>query len=328
MPRQLTVPTGSPYTATDSDIGVIIGIKPNYYGTISSISQIKTVLGSSSSDSATLCKHININKWALFRPDSFMTSEFPYDIFLPVGGVNSPYRLGDFAGYNHQAKPPTHFTSVISAEEIEEFDTLIIQCDLGRGERLPIPVMASWDNVKVIFCDEYDNELNSKIVSVGIDGIGACTGYYYPSSWGEKVLKIKAYYYTDAYNSLIEDGIKEITVTVLPLQITAKFWSCSADAVNVFATIALHRITDSSKGLYYRLRVSGSGLSGTETWYKTLQANESILISDKYVTVVVSGTPVAQNATLYFECSLNSNFLNKKILTYKSFYWDGSGGAI
>lgn len=110
-----------------------------------SISDVQTVLGrGDTSDLATLCKSSNINMWARFKPTVY-PSPFPsdwykagdgnYGITIPVyttikdlyaayhisgdtnhrngytysqphGGSASPYRLGDFRGYRHDAEPP------------------------------------------------------------------------------------------------------------------------------------------------------------------------------------------------------------------------------
>ena len=92
---------------------------------------VKVEIGSSSNNVGQLCTHTNINKWSKWKPvayntvssmtDSILktlnyglqatkidrttlaTSEWTY--IRPTGGQYSPYRLGDFRTYNHQAKP-------------------------------------------------------------------------------------------------------------------------------------------------------------------------------------------------------------------------------
>ena len=101
-----------------------------------SIDDVKSVLGESSNDLATLCKSSNINKWAKYKPvicsnvfdnkdgagddGAYGLSVLPVDYskivseYLnagsyykynkrPTGGASSPFRLGDFKGYNHKA---------------------------------------------------------------------------------------------------------------------------------------------------------------------------------------------------------------------------------
>ena len=108
-----------------------------------SIDDVKSVLGESSNDLATLCKSSNINVWAKYKPTVY-PSPFPDDWYKakdgnyginitvengksnwkdlvgeysktnngygnlynrPTGGTNAPYRLGDFRGYFHDANP-------------------------------------------------------------------------------------------------------------------------------------------------------------------------------------------------------------------------------
>lgn len=107
-----------------------------------SIDDVKSVLGESSNDIATLCKSANINKWARYKPVHILNTPFcdiktsyrgtagncgitvpsggtveaiigyydkndnGYAYTLPSGGAASPYRLGDFLGYNHNAYAP------------------------------------------------------------------------------------------------------------------------------------------------------------------------------------------------------------------------------
>lgn len=108
-----------------------------------SIDDVKSVLGESSNDLATLCKSTKINVWAKYKPTDYnaaftdnwskgkdgnyglnitvnnrvsswsaLVAEYSKtnngysNIYKrPSGGATSPYRLGDFRGYNHEAKP-------------------------------------------------------------------------------------------------------------------------------------------------------------------------------------------------------------------------------
>ena len=108
-----------------------------------SIDDVKSALGESSNDVATLCTSSNINMWAKYKPTSY-PAPFPEDWYKagdgnygmnipndarvtntnalvakyslehngyggmykrPTGGSTSPYRLGDFRGYRHDANP-------------------------------------------------------------------------------------------------------------------------------------------------------------------------------------------------------------------------------
>lgn len=94
--------------------------------------QIRNVLGYPSTDVGTLCSCVNVNMWSKYKPLNSptvpRTSEilnrnygfiwsgsplvFSYD--KPKGGVNSPYVLNDFSGYNHDAKAVQAFMQDIT----------------------------------------------------------------------------------------------------------------------------------------------------------------------------------------------------------------------
>lgn len=97
-----------------------------------SIKDVQQTIGNASGDLGTLCKSSTINKWAEFKPFSypsispttgeyhsktaggFKVTDSTRGVFSihtlnydkPTGGVNSPFRLGDFNGYNHASLAP------------------------------------------------------------------------------------------------------------------------------------------------------------------------------------------------------------------------------
>ena len=91
-----------------------------------SISLIKTTLGAGTNKLSELCRHVNINMFSFARPYDRRTGnaglisrlnvpEFitpgavpasGWSAKLPVGGADSPFRMGDFAGYDHAAPVP------------------------------------------------------------------------------------------------------------------------------------------------------------------------------------------------------------------------------
>lgn len=110
------------------------------------IMMVRNVLGYPSTDLGTLCSCENINKWAKYKPVRHnFTFDRPSDWWKaidhqcglsvpsafgskslielarsgqkmweyspPVGGSGSPYRLGDFRGYNHNAINPVRVTA-------------------------------------------------------------------------------------------------------------------------------------------------------------------------------------------------------------------------
>lgn len=106
-----------------------------------SIMDVRNAVGYPSTDLGTLCSCPNVNIWSRFKPvrhdftfsrpsdwykdmdgtfgitvkthaslDSLMADILAgteqYTHFGPIGGASSPYRLGDFAGYDTEAEPP------------------------------------------------------------------------------------------------------------------------------------------------------------------------------------------------------------------------------
>ena len=68
-------------------------------------------------DWGRMCTHANINKWSKYKPVKFSSVEEltetqwmqVYNGSLgesPTGGADSPFRISDFSGYNHDAIPP------------------------------------------------------------------------------------------------------------------------------------------------------------------------------------------------------------------------------
>lgn len=85
------------------------------------LSRVGVVIGSGSRSLTDLCVDSNVNEHALFRPDG-----------------NSPYRLGDFGAYNHEAEPNTYWTSkIFYAEKEYGLATTVSGVSLEYGEKCP-----------------------------------------------------------------------------------------------------------------------------------------------------------------------------------------------
>ena len=100
-------------------------------------SMVASAIGAGSNDVGTLCTHPNINKWSKYKPVSynsvvglteadFKIANYGFTVSAvdgsstinstvlsrswlyskPTGGALSPYRLGDFRGYDHNEQPP------------------------------------------------------------------------------------------------------------------------------------------------------------------------------------------------------------------------------
>ena len=127
---------------------------------------VANTIGVGSNDVGTLCTSSKINKWSKWKPVSYaaptsltleqLTStnfglnitsntdldnpkEWPY--VKPTGGALSPYRLGDFRGYNHSAKPflwiddyVWDYYSYPSSQSIEIYPAFMYGTGSGDGQ--------------------------------------------------------------------------------------------------------------------------------------------------------------------------------------------------
>jgi len=69
--------------------------------------RIKNVLGVGVTGVAQLCTSTAVNKWSCFSPTEWYVGTYPN----LVNRVKTPYTMGSFAGYNHNAVEPTSFNS-------------------------------------------------------------------------------------------------------------------------------------------------------------------------------------------------------------------------
>lgn len=134
-----------------------------------SIDDIKAVLGESSNDVATLCRSSNINMWSKKKPVR-LANPFPdingtwyraddddlgiqinkgantnlgtlyagasFVYKKPGGGSTQPYRMSDFIGYNHNAKPFLYCESLGSVVTVDAFtgETSTNMLDIKKGD--------------------------------------------------------------------------------------------------------------------------------------------------------------------------------------------------
>jgi hypothetical protein len=143
MAKQRHIPTLSTYDIVNNDVGDITNYNDvNKIFDVSNIttSNVRNVLGESNNNVGQLCQSANINEYALFRPES----------------SSPPYNLGDFGGYNHEAKAPAYFNNPYSALETTWGNQgggvygIQLNWNLRRGERWPFGLdYESWGRVKI-----------------------------------------------------------------------------------------------------------------------------------------------------------------------------------
>jgi len=114
-------------------------------------------------DLATLCKHPNINMWSYKKPvqdvsviglTEFLSTNLNCGILFaetpahngigyyntlyqkPAGGAASPYRSGDFRGYNHQALPEIYVKNIPAS--VNKFTMQTINADFSNTNNVQI----------------------------------------------------------------------------------------------------------------------------------------------------------------------------------------------
>jgi hypothetical protein len=108
--------------------------------------QIASVLGSAETDVNSLYTSALVNKWSNFSPIEFYDSGG--GVILPRAKTTRD--LSDFAGYNHNAYPPTYFNTKPTTWTATKTGSYVIAMgfDLRKGE-LPPYGSRSWSYVRV-----------------------------------------------------------------------------------------------------------------------------------------------------------------------------------
>jgi len=124
-----------------------------------SILDVRNILQTPSTDLGTLCKSANINMWSKWKPVSSSVTTMteaelknrnygltitqiqpdtyeptPYKYTVPMGGVMSPFRLGDFRSYNHDAKPFCYISDIVWNSSEQTIDELYALPNFKYGQ--------------------------------------------------------------------------------------------------------------------------------------------------------------------------------------------------
>lgn len=197
-----------------------------------SLNQLKTLLGGTTFSLSDICRLASVNQYSYYKPN----------------GV-SPYRMGDFAGYNHLAKPSTYFAERVSTVSVLVDSSggiytinlsPLLSVILRRGELPPSYAGGgeiSWDDIDIHF------ELRANGAGDGgtiideniVEGVSVPTmqssgsGDQYPGSFivsnGDAIYKlnIRPYY---MYNGpqAIEDSPVIVTITAAGFYVVDIAW--------------------------------------------------------------------------------------------------------
>lgn len=203
-----------------SGIGTTTHVGDNLIVSTIKLSQIKTALGLTTNSIKVLCESANVNTYSKFKPNG-----------------SSPYKMGDFAGYNHYAKAPTYFASRPTSDEIyliNEDGDFRVTAKLRRGEGLHGGSELYWANMTVVFELIVGTGLPTILSTQTITGVNVTdmysstiveSGYFtVPNDTELYRMRISAYYTLGGATVEIEDPHLYYPLTVIeytaPLPVT------------------------------------------------------------------------------------------------------------
>ena len=257
-------------------------------------SMVASAIGAATNDVGTLCSHPNVNSWSSYKPINvnsvalnqatrdylsgfkIVSRQLVYD--KPLGGSTSPYRLGDFRGYNHNARKPVNTSltqNFLTQYDGDEYGSSTNLVTIG----VTLPNTELINRMKTEFGITHCTICNSNDVilkSISLDGISE-TNYFLQNSvnadlssipvGGTYTLTFKVYYgnSTDYKLFQIPNG-DTVTVTgkiiargvriygailptdsFVPYSISSIEKTTSYDSVNNILTISYLKISGAGK---------------------------------------------------------------------------------
>lgn len=267
MGKSITIPPD--YNPADNDCGILTQVSASQYsGSDCSVTSVKNALVESVTTVGGLCTSNNVNKWAAFRPGYFTTSGSPISEYI-FHVPNDGFRLGDFIGYNHQAKPPVYYYEQLPTSiAVEQWDNLSVQVELARGEAVPV---SGYDKTKIDVVVEYGGVTEHNYVSVPAVGNYVTVSIVKSvSPINNGLMSIKPYYYVTPdpedpqtwYDAaIIEDLGRDITTSETSLAITGTVadvpdQSFPGDDFYVNIPWSITKTSSGEKYVYARLRLT------------------------------------------------------------------------
>jgi len=314
-----------------------------YSGTIDTVTQVKNALGESSTSVGVLCSSSKINKWAAFKSGKWgYNTNFETGVFEWVASTDG-FRLGDFIGYNHNAKPPVYYVDALPTTlSVERWTNSSILVKLARGEMQP--VVKTYSGI----CSKNQIDIQS-IVGTGVSAIIThqrisvpVTGSY---SYAVPVLTdynttvtIKPTYYVDMTHgdyedySVIEDGARTVNVVVTPVAVTGSMFGIPENQTGgnpIEASIlwGLTRTVASAKNIYLRVYPVGTGIALNYSDIVYVQLTASGSANGSLPLTILSNTGASTSVQIRMEISDTYDFTNKMIVVTKSFTWTNPAGV-
>ncbi|MBV5327193.1 MAG: hypothetical protein JZU65_06065 [Chlorobium sp.] len=309
------------YAVANNQCGVLTLVSGNAYdGHDITVGQVKTALGETFGEISELCTSSKINKWAAYKPGHISASGSPYDTYTYVPD-EAPHNLGDFIGYNHNAKAPVHYAAAVPTDyEVEQGEWGQIDVELARGEMEPCGGSSDKDFVDVQL------QYNGGTVEhnrIAIPAVGdTVVVSFYDQIITAGTLDVRPVYYSEVSEdvfqeiAVIEDGVRsvDITVTSSPLSFSGSIEHTLGYIINPMSvqfdwSLVNNMLTD--KTINARIKVYGDY---TETTYTTLSLaefspdEEQTGSEDIVVTSTLNGTYQATHYILQIAKNIDPEF--------------------
>lgn len=309
----------SDYQISNNKCGVIVEDGIYYAGSDIKVTEVKSALGEGNSSIGALCTSNKINKWAAYKPG--------YIFAESSGGVNytytyipktTPFLLGDFIGYNPNAKPPVHYHTPLPATyTLEQGDWAQIDIKLARGEMDAIAGGTDKNYVDVQLQYNAGPVQHNRISVPAVGSYETVTFYSQIIAAGDLIVKPVYYYdvgegvYQDL--AIIEDGERtvDITVTAAVLPFTG---SCTPTLPSVFISPisvtfdwSLTNGTGVNKTIGARIKVYGTGI---DTVYRTITLSEFTVNETKTgsETISIYATTFNTQIETFYELQIAKNY--------------------
>lgn len=196
----------------------------------------RNALGESNNNIGLLCSSPNLNQWALYKPANYGSGNDCRSGVKPIGPATntSGYRLGDFRGYDHDAKPPRYIDGNQSYSYYK-YETPVASVFVKKGEMMPT---SNGDGFNPTYHNlDEDNAAHDTLTAVRLEINGADYGNYYEIKPGTGDIGIaldkpagtytlKAYYWTrvdEVSNWVKSNEIEGGSVTLTVTELGAKF---------------------------------------------------------------------------------------------------------
>lgn len=330
MGKNITIPED--YNPIKNQCGTLTLISGNFYdGSVITIMQVKNALGESTTSLGALCNSPLINKWAAFKSGYFTTSGSPVNTYIFNPSING-FRLGDFIGYNHSAKPPVYYSNTLpSSISVEEWGYIDFYVELARGEAHP--VLQTAEKTAVDIQTTYNAvTLNNR---VSVPAVGSSYSHHvYLQAMVTGNLLINPTYYREVNTNVFQDlGIIEDMGKTVSIIKTAVLISGSisdvADktTVSTTTTIApiwiLNRTTASTKIIYARIKITGTNINTSvyDLGQLTFSASETKTATPTITVVKTSVGDAVVNLSLEISRTADFYASDVKVLSQSSLNW-------